>query len=112
MEYKIQGQVKIIGEIQVFKNDFTKREIVITTDEKYQQDIKLEVVKDLCHKLDEISVGEEVEVSFNIRGNEYNGKYYVSLQAWKIEVGSSQQASKPNPLDDRIDLDGADFVPF
>jgi hypothetical protein len=29
-----------------------------------------------------------VMVSFNLRGNEYNGKYYVNLQAWKIEVAS------------------------
>ena len=23
-------------------------------------------------------------VAFNLRGNEYNGKYYVNLQGWKI----------------------------
>jgi hypothetical protein len=26
-----------------------------------------------------------VVVSFNIRGNEWNEKYYVNLQAWNVE---------------------------
>jgi hypothetical protein len=29
-----------------------------------------------------------VKVSFDIRGNEYNGKYYVNLSCWKLEGGS------------------------
>ena len=29
-------------------------------------------------------VGQEVEVSFNVSTNEWNGKYFTSLQAWKI----------------------------
>ena len=29
--------------------------------------------------------GDEVTVSFNIGTNEWNGKYFTSLQSWKIE---------------------------
>ena len=29
-------------------------------------------------------VGQEVDVSFNVQTNEYKGKYYTSLQSWKI----------------------------
>ncbi len=29
-------------------------------------------------------VGQDVEVSFNVQTNEYKGKYYTSLQSWKI----------------------------
>ena len=29
-------------------------------------------------------VGDTVKVDFNVSTNEYNGKYYTSLQAWKI----------------------------
>ena len=31
-------------------------------------------------------------MSFNLRGNEYKGKYYVSLSAWKVWTA---QAEKP-----------------
>ena len=30
-------------------------------------------------------VGDNVKVSFNISTNEWNGKYYTSLSAWRIE---------------------------
>jgi hypothetical protein len=36
-------------------------------------------------QLNSINIGEEVEVSFDIRGNEYNGKYYNKLNAFKVE---------------------------
>ncbi len=29
-------------------------------------------------------VGQDVDVSFNVQTNEYKGKYYTSLQSWKI----------------------------
>lgn len=81
-----KGTIKLIGEKQTFDSGFTKVEFVVTeTADQYPQDIKFEIVKD---KVDDFlkynKVGKEVEVSYNLRGNEYNGKYYVSLQAWKV----------------------------
>ena len=87
-KYELKGRIKMIGETQEFPSGFSKREFVVTSpDEKYPQDIKFEIVKDNCAKLDSFSEGDEATVSFNIRGNEFNGKYYVSLSAWKIEKG-------------------------
>jgi hypothetical protein len=77
---------------QTFDSGFAKREFVVTTQEQYPQDIKMEVVKDKCSLLDKFKVGQEVTVSINLRGNEFNGKYYVSLQAWKLEAGGSAPA--------------------
>jgi hypothetical protein len=37
-----------------------------------------------------------VEVSFNVRGNEYNGKYYVNLQAWKLNKMDGGPADSEN----------------
>lgn len=82
---EVKGKIKLIGEIQTFGSGFTKRELVITTEDKFPQDIKLEFVKDHCAKLDSYEIGEEVTIAFNLRGSEYNDKYYVSLSAWKIE---------------------------
>jgi hypothetical protein len=33
-----------------------------------------------------LNVGEDVIMYFNSRCREYNGKYYNSLSAWKVEV--------------------------
>ena len=84
-DLKLNGKIKLIGEKQTFDSGFTKVEFVITTEGDYPQDVKFEIVKDKCDDfLQYNKVGKDVEVSFNIRGNEYKGKYYVSLQAWKV----------------------------
>jgi hypothetical protein len=87
MVYNLEGTIKEIGEIVTFESGFKKREVVITTaDEKYPQDIKLDFLKDGVEKLDAYKIGDTATVAFSIRGNEYNGKYYVNLNAISIGV--------------------------
>lgn len=86
MSLQLNGTIKLIGEKQVFDSGFKKVEFVLTTnDEKYPQDVKFEIVQD---KVDDFlkynKVGSVVDVDFNVRGNEYKEKYYVSLTAWKV----------------------------
>ncbi len=108
--YEAQGTIKIINDIQTFGSGFTKREFVITTgDSKYPQDIKFEIVKDKCALLDQFASGQTVNVSFDIRGNEYNGKYYVNLNCWKIQAGAGgggagNQAAPANNSNDMPDF--------
>lgn len=86
----ISGTIKLIMDKVTFDSGFEKREMVVTTKETYPQDIKIEFVKDKTALLDNLGIGQEVEVSINIRGNEYNGKYFVNIQGWKIaEVASA-----------------------
>lgn len=86
MKYELEGKVLKVDETQTFASGFQKREFVVETEGKYPQEIKLETLKDDCDKLDKIREGDIVNVSFNIRGNEYNGKHYVNLVAWKLDV--------------------------
>ena len=73
MELKINGRVKLIMDLQSWDSGFTKREFVITTNEQYPQDVKLECIKDKTNLLDGLAEGDEVEVSFNIRGTNTMG---------------------------------------
>jgi len=54
-------------------------------------------------------VGDEVKVSFNIRSNEYNGKYFTSLTSWRIETIKS--TPKDNVESDSS-ADTSDGLPF
>lgn len=82
---EVTGLVHKIGETEeIGNNGFTKRQLVVETQEQYKQTIPIDFVKDKTSLLDELVVGQNVEVSINVRGNEYNGKYYVNLQGWKI----------------------------
>ena len=117
MELKINGTIKLINQLQTWDSGFSKREFVITTKEQYPQDIKFEVVKEKAEKFEEFNkVGDEVDVKFNVRGNEYNGNYYVNLQAWYIsKVGSGENAQTTQPVasvNDLPMLDESEEAPF
>lgn len=90
--YEATGKIKEIFDTQTFPSGFTKREFVITTkDENYPQDIKFEIVKDKCSLLDDFIKGNDVTVSFDVRGNEYKGKYYVNLNCWKLKESAGDE---------------------
>lgn len=84
--FEMEGTVKVIEDIQSFASGFTKREFVIEVEDgKFPQSIKFECVKDKTALIDQFQIGDPVKVFFDIRGNEYKGKYYVNLNAWKLE---------------------------
>ena len=92
--HELSGTVKVIFDEQTFASGFNKREFVITDEaDKYPQDIKFECVKDKVAQISGLIVGDQVTVTYDVRGNEYNEKYYVNLVAWKIErLGEKRKA--------------------
>ena len=98
MSYEYTGTVKKIGEVQTFPSGFSKREIVVTSEEdRYPQDVSFEFLKEKADLLNNIGEADRVKVTFDIGGREYNGRYFNSLKGWKIEkVGDTAQAA-PEP---------------
>lgn len=117
MAYDLTGKIKIIQEAKTFDSGFTKREmVVIVEDGRYPQEINLEFVQDKVSLLDNLQVGQEVTVTFDIRGREYNGKYFNNLQGWKIASPGAESelnsgADSPPPPDP-IPSDFDDDIPF
>ena len=95
MAYELTGKIKLIQDEQTFASGFKKREMVVTVEDgKYAQEINLEFVQDKISLLESLSPGQEVTVSFDIRGREYNGRYFNNLQGWKV-VSAEAQSSDP-----------------
>jgi single-strand DNA-binding protein len=88
--YEVTGNLKLIGGIQTFPSGFTKREIIIETNDKYPQLIKLELLKDQTDLTNGMKPQDAVTASFNLRGNEHNGKYYTNLIAWRLSKDHDQ----------------------
>jgi hypothetical protein len=92
---KITGSVKQIGDTASFgANGFQKREVVISTVEQYPQHILIELHQDNVDLIDLYKIGDNVSVSFNVRGREWTndqGKisYYNSIVGWRIEKFNS-----------------------
>lgn len=118
MSYDLIGKIKVIMEPKTFGSGFTVREFVVTVDDgKYPQDIVLQFVQDKVSLLDTVKEGQEVTVSFDVRGREYNGRYFNNLQAWKIVAAASAPAAddKPPVSDSDVPADFDDFeddIPF
>ena len=104
--FKLNGVIKVIKPTQQVSEKFSKREFVVTdiSEAQFPQDIQLELTQDKVSLLDSMMEGQEVEVSFNLKGREWvsptgDVKYFNSLQAFRIEKnGSSPAPSNPTPV--------------
>jgi len=114
--YDLTGKIKLIQDPKTFDSGFTKREmVVIVEDGKYPQEINIEFVQDKVALLDTLEPGQEVTVSFDIRGREYNGRYFNNLQGWKIVAAGNEptinQEEQSPPFPAPSDF-GDDDIPF
>lgn len=109
----IKGKMHFIGDVQNVTDKFKKRDFVIEfseTNPDYKEYIKLECQKDRVEILDNLSIGDEVSVDFNLRGRPWTNKsgettYFNTLVAWRVSKEDSGQelayfdAEKTNSLE-------------
>ena len=120
MAYELSGKIKKIFDQQDFPSGFYKREFVVTTDERFPQDIKLDCLKEKVEMLKGLSEGSPVKVSFDVRGREWNDRFYVDLSAWKIEAAEGGEdgpvpvMEQAQPAEDpaQYGIEEDDDVPF
>ena len=96
MSFSIKGTVESIqGTVQI-TDTFKKREfVIIVQDGEYKNPYAFQCVQDKVSLLDNYSIGQEIEVHFNIRCNKSKtdaNRYFTGLTAWKIE---GQQTTQP-----------------
>lgn len=119
---EIEGKLLIkYDEQTVGTKGFRKREFVVEHAEnpQYPQKIKFELVQEKCSELDKFNEGDMIKVHFSIRGSEWQGKYYVNLNAWKLEKigestnnGDNESSEKPAVSDSLPESSENDDLPF
>ena len=95
---EIIGKVVAVLEIQSGTSkkgsEWKKRDFVIETlDEKFPKKVCFTLFgdrADACPSIDSV-----VNVSFDIDAHEYNGKWFNSVNAWKVEPAQAQQQAAP-----------------
>ena len=97
MAYELNGKIKKIFDRQEFPSGFYKQEFVVTTDDRFPQDIKLDCLKEKVDLLKDLKEGDPVTVHFDIRGREWNERYFIDLSAWKIDPGQGGAGSEHVP---------------
>jgi len=115
--FETVGVLKLKKDTQVVSEKFSKREFVVTLDHdsKYPQHVPFQVSQDKCSLLDNLKEGDELKLSVNLRGNEWNDRYFVNLECWRIEkIGQVAQGSptRVNTVDTMPAQDIPDDLPF
>jgi hypothetical protein len=95
---EIKGKVDKILDVQEFSSGFKKQVIVIEVDGKFPQKVAVEFGKEKIDLLSSVAVGNEVSASVNIRGSEYNGRHFVSLAGWKIDILSAGTSTEEETI--------------
>tara|TARA_R110000782_G_scaffold254069_1_gene342393 strand:- start:10 stop:351 length:342 start_codon:yes stop_codon:yes gene_type:complete len=112
---EVQGKIKLKGDVQTFGADFTKRQLVVTTDEQYPQLIAIDFVKDKCSLLDSHNIGDNVKVFINLGGREWVNpegvaKYFNSIVGWRIEKAETAPSVPQAPVQQLEEVQ--DDLPF
>ena len=113
----IQGKlIEIFDTVQITET-FKKREFIIQDNKnpEYPEFVKVELIQEKVSLLDNLNVGDEINVLINIKGRKWedkegNIKYFNSIQGWKIETeneGINQENSE-----DEINQDSDEDLPF
>lgn len=111
MSFEIEGKLHKIFDTESKTETFQTREFVIVTDGVYPQFVKFQLTQDRCGIIDGYNEEEKVKVYFDLRGREWNEKYFTNLNAWKIERPVAQVESQA-PVDQTANKSGNDPFDF
>ncbi|ROL61483.1 DUF3127 domain-containing protein [Bacteroidetes/Chlorobi group bacterium ChocPot_Mid] len=123
MTYTLTGKLHAILELQNVTGTFQKREFVVETVEnssgrEFIELIKFQLLQDKCGIIENYNIGDNIKVSFNIRGRKWDkdGKssYFTNLDAWRIEPAEAEKEEDfIPPFDENSKFeDDIDDVPF
>ena len=96
--FEIEGKLVKAYDMEVKgTSSFRTREFVIETMETYPQFVKFQSVQDKCDLLNQFQEGEIIKVSFDLRGRQWQDKYFTNLNAWRIEKSSNSSSPSAAP---------------
>lgn len=99
MSFEITGRLHKKYETEDKTATFQAREFVLEINtNNYMQYIKFQLTQDRCGLLDPFNEGQNLKVYFDLRGREWNGKYFTNLNAWKLESGEGSEAHPEDPF--------------
>lgn len=65
--------------------DWKKQEFVIETEEQFPRKVCFTLFGEKSELINQFSIGDDVEVAFNLESREYNGRWFHNINAWKID---------------------------
>ncbi len=122
---KARGVVHFIDQTKTFgQKGFRKRMVVLEQDKgRFVNYIPLEFMQDGCDSVDQLNVGDEVEIQYRLSGRKWQKdadsevKFFLTAEALSFTtLGSKSRQTDPDPDDVNSRLaeaeSGDDEVPF
>lgn len=124
-ETKVRGIVHVVEETKTYgQKGFRKRLVVLEQDNgRFKNYIPVEFIKDNCQLADDLNVGDDVEISYQLSGRKWQRdpnsevKYFLTAEALSFKVvsgsgsGSSGGGESPNDAFAESSYDEND-IPF
>ena len=121
---EVKGKVHEISQVITVSEKFKKRELILEYAENptYPEYVKFEAVQDKVNLFDNIKVGDNVELFFNLRGRPWTDKtgktsYFNTLSVWRLTpLGAAEGGSAAPEYASPVDISAApgddDDLPF
>ena len=95
---KVTGRIHNVGALRIVSEKFKSKDVVLLTDEKFPQYITIQFTQDKTELLTQNNIGEQVEVSINLRGRKWESpqgeiKYFNTIEGWQINVAANETFS-------------------
>ena len=119
MSYEITGKLVAKYDTVQRTETFRTREFVIEKSEDIggrmiTNFVKLQSVQDRTSIIDRFNIGDELKVSFNIKGTKWekngNVNYITNLDAWRVELLNNSQ-SQPSAMNETVANTPVDKAP-
>ena len=100
-ETKVRGIVHVVEETKTYgQKGFRKRLVVLEQDTgRFTNYIPVEFIRDNCEMADDLNVGDDVEISYQLSGRKWQRdpnsevKYFLTAEALSFKVLSGQGGS-------------------
>ena len=102
-------------------NPWKVQAYVLETVEQYPRKVHFEIFGEERIKQNPCAIDQLVTVSFDIESREFNGRWYTSIRAWRVQQGDTTQAANtpvaapaaaPVAAPAMESLEAADIKPF
>ena len=113
MSFELTGKLIVKEDTVKISDKFQKREFVIDVPNERNPEwndlIKFQSIQDKVDLIEPYNVGDDIKVSFNIRGKKWerDGRvnYFTNLDAWRIERvgGGGSNAPSGAPMPDQLE---------
>lgn len=76
-------------------NPWTTKTFILETQENFPRKVAIEIFGDQRIADNPCEVDQLVTVSFDLESREFNGRWYTSVRAWKVQQGAVAAAVAP-----------------